>query len=51
METQGTILYRSKASPEFIIFALKVMAEGLGIQSTARGKLPDKRYQEKSLTG
>jgi IS1 family transposase len=36
METQGTIFYCSKVSPDKMIFALKVMAEGLGIQSTAR---------------
>jgi IS1 family transposase len=36
IETQGTIFYRSKASPDKIIFALKIMAEGLGIQSTSR---------------
>ena len=36
METQGTIFYRSKASPDKIILALKIMAEGVGIQSTAR---------------
>jgi IS1 family transposase len=36
METQGTIFYCSKVSPDKMIFALKVMAEGLGIRSTAR---------------
>ena len=36
IEVQGTIFYRSKASPDKIILALKVMAEGMGIQSTAR---------------
>jgi IS1 family transposase len=36
METEGTIFYCSKVSPDKMIFALKVMAEGLGIQSTAR---------------
>ena len=36
METLGTPFYGSKASPDKIILALKVMSEGLGIQSTAR---------------
>ncbi len=36
METQGTIFYFSKASPDKIILALKIMSEGVGIQSTAR---------------
>ena len=36
METQGTIFYCSKVSPDKMIFALKVMAEGLCIRSTAR---------------
>ncbi len=36
METQGTIFYCSKASPDKIIMALKIMSEGVGIQSTAR---------------
>ena len=36
IEVQGTIFYRSKASPDKIILALKIMSEGLGIQSTAR---------------
>jgi hypothetical protein len=36
METQGTIFYCSKASPDKIILALKIMSEGVGIQSTSR---------------
>jgi len=36
METQGTIFYCSKASPNTIIMALKIMSEGVGIRSTAR---------------
>jgi IS1 family transposase len=40
METQGTVFYCSKycskASPDKIIMALKIMSEGVGIQSTAR---------------
>jgi transposase-like protein len=36
LETLGTPFYRSKASPETIILALKSLAEGLCIQSTAR---------------
>jgi len=36
METQGTIFYRSKASPDKMILALKIMSEGVGIRSTAR---------------
>ena len=36
METQGTIFYCSKASPDTIIMALKIMSEGVGIRSTAR---------------
>ena len=36
METQGTVFYCSKASPDKIIMALKIMAEGLGLRSTAR---------------
>ena len=36
METQGTIFYGSKASPDKMIMALKIMSEGVGIRSTAR---------------
>ena len=36
METQGTIFYCSKVSPDTIIMALKIMSEGVGIRSTAR---------------
>ena len=36
METQGTVFYCSKASPDKIILALKIMSEVVGIQSTAR---------------
>jgi len=36
METQGTIFYCSKTSPDKIIMALKIMSEGVGIRSTAR---------------
>ena len=36
IEVQGTIFYRSKASPDKIIMALKIMSEGVGIQSTGR---------------
>ena len=35
IETQGTIFYRIKASLNTIISALKALAEGLSIQSTA----------------
>lgn len=34
IETQGTVFYCSKASPDTIIMALKIMSEGVGIQST-----------------
>ena len=36
METQGTIFYCSKASPDKVIMALKIMSEGVGIRSTSR---------------
>ena len=36
METLGTPFYGSKTSPKTIISALKALAEGLGIQATAR---------------
>lgn len=36
METQGTVFYCNKTSPDKIIFALKTMAEGVGIHSTSR---------------
>ena len=34
METQGAIFYRSKASPDKMILALKIMSEGVGVRST-----------------
>ena len=36
METSGTIFFGKQASPEVIWCALKALAEGLGIRSTAR---------------
>ena len=35
-ETKGTLFYRLKTSPQTILLALKVLAEGLDIQATAR---------------
>ena len=36
METLGTPFYGIKTAPDTIIYALKALAEGLGIQATAR---------------
>ena len=35
-ETKGTLFYRLKTSPQTILLALKVLAEGLDLQATAR---------------